>query len=102
MHFYDEDNEDDADETWASQRAGSAGENPDGADLEQGDDVKCVHCGRYIHEQADMCPYCKMWQSDPEVPARKPLWFVVTAIVTLLAFSGVLAVALVTCGGSHG
>jgi hypothetical protein len=102
MHLYDDEYEDDAEDHWANQRTSSSDENPDGSDLEYGDDIKCVHCGRYIHDHVDMCPYCKMWQPDEVTRSRKPLWFVVTAIILLLAFSGVLTILLITCGGRHG
>jgi hypothetical protein len=83
MHLYDEDNDDDAEELWGNQRSDSAAENPDGSDLEYGDDVKCFHCGRYIHDQVDLCPYCKMWQSDEVTRSRKPKWFYIMVVATL-------------------
>jgi hypothetical protein len=70
-------------------------EGPSDADLaEEAGAVKCVHCGRLMLEDADLCPYCKHWQTDElgRMP-RKPLWFVLTVILCVAALSGVLGIS---------
>jgi hypothetical protein len=81
MRSYADDDDPDPAEVWPGQRGDPADEGPDERDLRAADDVKCVHCGRYIHLDSDMCPFCKMWQSDAVNRSRKPLWFVVTVVV---------------------
>jgi predicted nucleic acid-binding Zn ribbon protein len=92
-----QDDDDDDSPSWRRDRyAGeSFEENPDDADLadEQGG-VKCVHCGRTIHEHAELCPYCKHWQSDEHPTARKQRWFVVTVFLLVGALSGILWIVL--------
>ena len=83
MHIYEDDDED-ADH-WPSQRADSSDENPDARDTSGEDDIKCVHCGCYIHADADICPRCRMWQSDEVGRTRKPRWFVITALICAAA-----------------
>jgi RNA polymerase subunit RPABC4/transcription elongation factor Spt4 len=95
MRIQDEDDDDTA--PWRGRRAdrGSFDEDPDAADIaDEYGGVKCLHCGRAIHEDADMCPYCKHWQTDENHPPRKPLWFVVTVILLVGAFTGVLWIVL--------
>ena len=70
-------------------------QDPDAADLADAPaTVKCLHCGRSIHEDADLCPYCRHWQTDDPGPARKPLWFVLTVILLVGVMTGALWVVL--------
>ena len=99
MHI-DEDDDEDA-EQWSSQRADSSNEDPDARDIAVEDDIKCVHCGRYIHADVDICPHCRMWQSDEVGRTRKPRWFVLTVILCVTAISGALAISVALMYGWH-
>src|SRR5689334_15900505 len=92
MRTYDDDDEEP--ESWrGSDDDDAIDEYPDEADTSiEGGNVKCVHCGTYIHEDADMCPRCHKWQTDDQTPPPKPRWFVLTVILLVLALSGVLGV----------
>jgi RNA polymerase subunit RPABC4/transcription elongation factor Spt4 len=83
--------DDDAGDAW---RDDSFDEDPDHRDISDEDSVRCVHCGRYIHADADICPYCRMWQTDEVRDSGKPLWFVLTVILCVAAISGALAVGI--------
>ena len=75
MRIQDEDDDDSA--SWRGGRgdSDSLDENPAPEDLaDENGGVKCVHCGRNIHEDADMCPYCGHWQTGGNRASRKPLW----------------------------
>ena len=85
MHIDEDDDEDDVADEWPSRRTDSSDEGPDGRDISGEDDIKCVHCGSYIHASADMCPHCRMWQSDEVTRSRKPLWFVITVLICAAA-----------------
>ncbi len=70
-------------------------EYPDNADLDgEPGTVPCVQCRRSIHEDADLCPYCRHWQTDGPHTSQKPMWIIVTAILLLAALSGVLWIVL--------
>ena len=88
MPIYEEDDEDG--EAWRGDAPDddSPDEDPDERDLaKEGSPVRCVHCGKWLHEDAQMCPRCHQWQTDDAHPASKPRWFVVTAVgcVVLIA-----------------
>jgi RNA polymerase subunit RPABC4/transcription elongation factor Spt4 len=91
MHLYEDDDDDDAD-SWSNPDDDSFDEDPDSRDMDGENDVKCVHCGRYISDQADLCPFCKMWQSDEKTRERKPLWFVITVAFCVAALTGAVGV----------
>ena len=55
--------------------------------------VQCVRCRKWMFEDAPQCPYCKHWQPDP-LQARKPLWFIVTAILCIGMVGGFSMLAL--------
>jgi hypothetical protein len=85
MRTYDED--DDFEESWRGNERDddSADEYPDEADtLVEGGCIKCVHCGKFIHEDADMCPRCHRWQTDEHHPPSKPRWYVWTVFYCVL------------------
>ena len=50
---------------------------------DDGDTAACPECGKMIYDDAQRCPHCGNYIS-PEAPGRKPLWFVVVAIVCVL------------------
>ena len=67
-------------------------ESPDSSDMDQNPDnddsvdtVDCPNCGKQIYDQAAICPFCR---NHVVVGShryhRKPLWFVLAAIVCLL------------------
>ena len=94
MHIHEDDDEDDTSRQCPRQRADSSDEDPDARDISDEDFVKCVHCGSYIHADADMCPYCAMSQTDEKQKSPKPLWFVLTVVLCVTALSGALAVGI--------
>lgn len=49
--------------------------------------VKCQQCRKEIFDDAEVCPYCGTFQLREARRGRRPLWFIVLAIITLLAFS---------------
>ena len=55
--------------------------------------VKCTRCGKLIFEDTECCPYCRHYQPEDE-RNRKPMWFVLTAIVCIAMLSGVVALLL--------
>jgi RNA polymerase subunit RPABC4/transcription elongation factor Spt4 len=91
MHLDEDDGEDDG-ESWRSPGDDSFDESPDEKDQDGEDAVTCAHCGRTISDQADLCPYCKRWQSDERTRERKPLWFVVTVAICVAALTGAVGV----------
>ena len=95
MHIHDEDDDDSA--SWRGRRPNRDSFDEDPADEDLADEygaVKCLHCGRAIHEDADLCPYCKHWQTAEHHAPHKPLWFVVTVILLVGALTGVLWIVL--------
>ena len=62
-------------------------EDPDDSDVdhdELADTEPCPYCGREIYEQAEACPHCGKYISQEGSLRRKPLWFVVSAILCLM------------------
>jgi RNA polymerase subunit RPABC4/transcription elongation factor Spt4 len=92
MPIYEDD--DDFADAQRSRHDDSFDEDPDPRDVSGDDDVKCVHCGRYIHQHAEICPHCRMWQSDDVSRSHKPRWFVITVIFCVAAISGALGIAV--------
>jgi predicted nucleic acid-binding Zn ribbon protein len=81
MPVYEDDDQDDAVGRPPGRRSDSFDEDPDARDIAGDDDVKCVHCGRYIDADADICPHCRTWQTAEGSRSRKPRLFVITALV---------------------
>jgi hypothetical protein len=50
------------------------------------DTIACPDCGREIYADASHCPYCRTLLTRDEYTGshRKPMWFVITAIVCLV------------------
>jgi hypothetical protein len=90
MRTWDEDDADD--ESWRGGPSGDdpADEGPDEADRAvEGGPVRCVHCNKYIHEDAEMCPHCHRWQTDEFNPPRKARWYfwtVIYCVVIIVVF----------------
>ena len=84
MRTYDDD--EDFEKSWrGEQDDDSLDEYPDEADTNvEGGYVKCVHCGKYIHEEADMCARCHRWQTDEHHPPPKSRWYVWTVFYCVL------------------
>jgi len=89
MRVYDDDDE--PDESWRygprdeDDEEDKLDESPDARDVaEEGGNVRCVRCNRYIHEDADMCPFCHQWQTDEFHPPSKARWYVMTVILCVL------------------
>lgn len=62
---------------------------PDEADMDQdddesGDSAPCPHCGKPVHDQAEICTYCRSYISWEDAPRRKPLWLVFGVILCVL------------------
>jgi predicted RNA-binding Zn-ribbon protein involved in translation (DUF1610 family) len=55
-------------------------------DDEELDLLPCPSCGEPIYEEAEACPYCGEYVThSTSVLASKPLWFVVLAILGIVA-----------------
>ena len=71
-------------------------EGPSAEDLDRfgGETGYCPHCGEEIWDAAPACPACGEWVSvqrrPPRTAARKRILTTVIALVTLIAFSGLL------------
>ncbi|QDU63745.1 hypothetical protein Pan216_46260 [Planctomycetes bacterium Pan216] len=50
--------------------------------------VTCPSCGREVYEDAEQCPICGDYitPGSSSVFAGKPIWFVVIAILGIIAF----------------
>jgi predicted nucleic acid-binding Zn ribbon protein len=65
-------------------------EAPDASDRTEDDEdefadtIPCPHCGKPIYEQAEICPHCGKYISSEEVRSRKPIWFIVAAVLCLI------------------
>jgi hypothetical protein len=55
--------------------------------------VPCTRCKKLIFEDTEYCPHCKHYQLDNE-RNRKPLWFILTAILCIVMLSGIVALML--------
>ena len=59
---------------------------PGEVDDEELDLVACPSCGEPIYEEAEACPYCGEYVThSTSVLAGKPLWFIVLAILGIIA-----------------
>ena len=46
--------------------------------------IPCPHCRRQIYEESQRCPYCGNYISEEDaVPARKPWWIIIGALLAL-------------------
>ena len=80
MPIYAEDDDDEGDSWRGDSPDGASDESPDERDLaKEGAPVRCMHCGKWIHEDAQMCPRCHAWQTDEHHPEPKRPWYVWTA-----------------------
>jgi predicted nucleic acid-binding Zn ribbon protein len=66
-------------------------QDPDQADAKEDEDSvdtdPCPYCGKPVYEQAEVCPHCGKYISREEsLPPRKPIWIILGAIFTLIAF----------------
>jgi hypothetical protein len=66
-----------------------AHERPDDIVPDELDTVRCGNCRKMIFEDSVRCPYCKHLQLEDE-RNRKPLWFVITVVLCILAMTGVV------------
>ena len=44
-------------------------------DEDEGDTIDCPHCGRQMHEDAELCPHCGMYVTEEGPPARWWPWW---------------------------
>ncbi len=61
---------------------------PDESDQDDSDDpdfVRCRYCRKMICEDAEQCPHCGSYISQEDAPPAKPRWFIIVAVVTILA-----------------
>ena len=61
---------------------------PDPGDIgsDSGEFIPCPHCGKYIHDDAEACPHCRMNILNSTRFGFKPTWFVATVFIVLVAF----------------
>jgi hypothetical protein len=49
--------------------------------------IPCPYCDRPIHEESERCPFCERYISEEDddevVPARKPWWIIIGAMIAL-------------------
>jgi hypothetical protein len=58
----------------------------DDEDADMGEEeptIPCPYCKRQIHEDSPRCPYCENYISEEDIPARKPWWIYVGAVLCL-------------------
>jgi predicted nucleic acid-binding Zn ribbon protein len=55
-----------------------------------GDDTtaECPHCGASIYDDSERCPRCENYLSQEDATTSRPLWFIVCAVLCLLAALG--------------
>ena len=61
-------------------------EAPDESDVDDSDEpdlIKCPHCGKMIHDQAEWCHYCGKYLSKEDEPVGTGYW-VMAALIGLL------------------
>ena len=62
------------------------GDDPDADDVHDGDSidtVPCPYCHKPVYEQAEICPHCRNYISNEEVPDRMPRWIIIVTVVLL-------------------
>ncbi len=52
---------------------------------EDDDTDECPYCRRSIYDDAVQCPHCGNYLSREDAPGRRTWWFVVCAVLCLLA-----------------
>lgn len=67
-------------------------EDPPDADDERGepksaDFVQCPACKKYIYAEAAACPRCGHYMTESDTWAKKPRWFIYTALILLALFA---------------
>ena len=90
------DDDDDSPDLFRHSRSHSHDDDADEHEMTSPDDfstVKCTRCRKLIFEDTEYCPYCKHYQLEDE-RNRKPLWFVLTAILCIAMLSGVVTLLL--------
>ena len=79
---YEDDDDDDGEEF-------DDAEVPDQADIGDEDSIDtdpCPSCGKPVYEDVELCPHCRNYISrEDSFPPRKPVWFIVAAISTVVA-----------------
>jgi hypothetical protein len=77
------------DDDWESNAwsGDDSSEDDDGSEEFDSDQtVECPACGREIYDDAERCPHCGEYLTEPDRLGRgKPLWIIVTAVVVLAA-----------------
>ena len=43
----------------------------------------CPYCGEAVYEDAELCPHCRSYISREDSVNRKPLWFLIAALILL-------------------
>lgn len=84
MRYLDHDTNDDPDADDADVRDMPAVRDMNAGDDDSVDTEPCPFCHKPVYEQAEVCPHCRHYLSAEEIHTRKPLWFIITAIVCLL------------------
>ena len=74
----DYDNDDDNDDPDETDMDRSDADEADSVDM-----VACPNCGKKIYAQAEFCTHCREYVVEKEVANRKPIWFIVGAILCI-------------------
>jgi hypothetical protein len=54
--------------------------------------IKCLHCGKYVSEEAERCHHCGQYVEDAP---RSPRWVIITGLIVVAAMAyGLLRVFL--------
>lgn len=76
-------------------------EAPDESDWSDDEDetVPCPHCGKAVHEQAEICHHCGSYISSEDAATTKSAWLMTAAILALV---GMFAAGILVWLISHG
>jgi predicted nucleic acid-binding Zn ribbon protein len=59
---------------------------PDESEMDFGDSADlrpCPSCRKPIYDEAEVCPHCGNYVGEEKAKHRKPLWFVLAAIIII-------------------
>ena len=49
--------------------------------------VTCAECGAPYHELASVCPRCGRWRTAEDRRQKRPLWWIIVALLAAVAFA---------------
>ena len=47
--------------------------------------ITCAECGTEYHELASLCPNCGRWRTAADRSQKRPLWWIIAAILAAAA-----------------